>query len=113
MEGNQSVCSSQGSPEKEQSRRDLLIACLTDDKELTHMITEAGKSQDLQGESPAAPFTGWSLETWDPGELRVPFRSEVQPASGPERAKVSFESEAGRKPVSPVWRKAGRRNSPD
>ena len=86
---------------KKQNRRYLLIACLIDYKELTHMITEVGKSQDLQGESPAASFTGWSLKTWDPGELRVTFWSEVQPASGPGRAwrfRLSLRLEESQRP---------------
>ena len=56
-----------------------------------HMIMEASKCQDLQGESTGDPAssTGWSLKTCKPGKLMVMFWSEGQLPSGPGRARVS------------------------
>ena len=67
---------------------DLLQGIMEDDY---HMIMEASKCQDLQGESTGDPesSTGWSLKTYEPGKLMVVFWSEGRLPSGPGRARVS------------------------
>lgn len=67
-----------------------------------HMIMEASKCQDLQGESTGDPAssTGWSLKTCKPGKLMVMFWSEGQLPSGPGRARVSVWVWSGRLPMS-------------